>query len=581
MAEQGQLLNSWKDIAAYLERTVRTCQRLETTMGLPVHRLDGSPKAHVFAYSRELDIWLAQKAAERKQRRKARRLRLGLLAAVTVVASAAAVLIGFLGGRSRGPDAWPAPEAKSVVVLPFTDLSPAPGWAYLAEGISGAVRDSLSQLRDFRIPGLASTLAVKDKMPDVRQVARSLDVEYILDGTVQVMGDRLRISAQLVGVGDGLPLWSEPYDMRIGDALGIQDDIAWSIVSCLKAKLRPREETALHRRPTEDPEAYRIYLRGRWLLRRPDEGAPDEALSQFEEALRRDKDFALARAGVAAFYLDKAAPSLTPLVQVDPRALPAEMSEKAGPALASALAADPGLAEAHALNAAAQFWFEWNWGAAGKEFRRALELRPGDAQTRGAYAIYLLSMKRLKEARREIQLALVADPLSPLLLAYSLWIDLGSGRVEEALDEFERIERLEAASEFACTGAALAYLRQGDTKKAEEILRRAWSYSGGLMGRLDLALGACFLKRDDRRGAPNPLGSIARTRERSPISPVLIALGAAEKGDLYAAFDWLETARRERDPQMPFVRVYAECLELDLVRNPRFLAFLNSLGLPR
>ncbi|HSA95815.1 MAG TPA: tetratricopeptide repeat protein [Acidobacteriota bacterium] len=558
---------------------MRTCQRLERSMGLPVHRLDGSPKAHVFALSGELDVWLAKKADERKQQKRMTPwLRMVVLAAGAVVLAVAAALISARGLWKREPGPWPAPGSKSVAVLPFTDLSPDPGWTYVAEGVSEAIRNSFSRLRGLRVPGRDSTLAAKDSMPDVREVGRLLGVESVLDGTVQVLGGRLRVSARLVNAGDGRPIWSGPYDKRPEDILGIQDDIAWSVLTHLKVKLRGEEEKALHKRPTENGQAYEAYLKGLYMLGHPRPEAPDAALGLFEEALRGDAGFAAARAGIAAFYLNQAAPALRPLVKVDPRALSAEMSQKARAALSAALKTDPDLAEARALDAAALFWFEWDWGKAEKEFRRALELRPGDTETRGAYAVYLLSMNRLERAREEIGLALAADPLSSLLRAYSLWIDLSSGRTKEALEEFERIVQREPGFELAYTGAALTYLRQGDAKKAEETLRKAYSYPQQVPGRLDLALAACYLKRGDRQGVAYPWGSLAGTGKRPPVSPVLMALAAAEQGDLYAAFDWLERARRERDPQMPFVRVYAEGLELDLVRNPRFVAFLGSLG---
>ncbi len=569
MPDPEQMLSSWKEIAFYLKRTPRSCQRLEREMGLPVHRLDGSPKAHVFAYRYELDAWLSELGHEREKKRKRRRLLYASGAAVVVIA-VTAILTMVLGRRGASPELANVPHTKTVIVLPFDDLSPDKGAEYLANGIPEAVHDALARIRGLRMKGRTSAAAVKAQNLDVRKIAEQLEVEDVVSGTVQLAGDKLRVTVALESAENGLQLWSGTFDRKMGDIFEIQDGIAKSIVEKLGVTLLAGEKSALLERPTQNKEAYEFYLRGCNLVRRPRLGAPDEALAFFEKALHRDPDFALAYAGVALAYINMQTQFQKPPVEVFP---------KAGSAIARALTLDPDLAEGYTLDAWVKFQYEWNWEAAEKSYLRALELTPGDALTRGMYAIYLLSRRRFEEARAEIQLALTADPFMPLLNAYSMWIHMSSGRPDEVLKEFDMVQKIAPGAEFAYTGAGLADLTLGRIDEAitmfEKARRIPWN-----SGRAEAGLAACYVKKGDRKAAEALYGKLVEEEKKTFVSPVLLAFAAASLGKTDATIRWLETAIERRDPHLPLLNVYAATFVPDFAQSPRFGAILDKLRLP-
>lgn len=570
MAEQGQQLNSWKEIAAYLQRTVRTCQRLEAS-GLPVHRLDGSAKAHVFAYAKELDAWLAKKVEEERPPRRRRGLALAVVGAAAIVV--AVVLIIVKVPRARRPGTVEGTEAamRSVAVLPFRDLSPDQKWGYLAEGIAEEIHNVLEGIRGLRVCGRTSAFAAAGRNLEAREIGRLLSVQYIVEGTLQVVGERLRARARLIDAESGLEVWAEPHDRPLGDLFAIEDEIARSLAVPLSVAPLAGREAGTSRRSTADKEAYDLYLKGRYRLFRPQPESLQEALDYFEKARGRDKGFALAYAGIAWAYINMQTNFLKP---------PAEVFPKAKAAVEQALALDPGLAEAHALNAWVQFQYEWKWDEAEKSFLRALELRPGEPLTRGMHAIFLMSRRRFEEARAEIDLALATDPLTPVLYAYSMWIHVTSGRSDDVLEEFARFRRLEGDFEFAFTGAGLAYLCLGRYGEAETMFKEA-AQRPHVPGAAEVGLLVCELKKGDRRAAEAIYGRLTQARQRSvPVSSVFLGWAAAALGLADQVFEWAETAIEERDPHIPFLDDYAETFTPEFARQPRFLALLDRIGLP-
>ena len=560
MAEQGQPLSSWKEISSYLGRTVRTCQRLEAA-GLPVHRLDGSPKAHVFAYPRELDDWLARKVNERGQAGKRRHRLLFMSAATAAVAAAAAFFLIVLR---------PGPDARSIAIL-ARDLSPRRGFEYVPDQIAESIRSGLMRVEGIKVAGERSSEAVgRDRKLSERDIGRILKVANLLVVSVTVDGDDLRVIANLVSTKDGYQKWGRIYEEPFEDISGVQDRIMASIVEQLKVVLRPGDKSGPRRPLPENFIAYEFYMKGRDLLGRPWPGAPQQALGFFEQALAQAPHFALAYAGIARAYVNMVDQILVPAAEGFP---------KAGLAVKSALDLDPDLADAHALNAWLRFQYDYDGGAAEKSFRRALELKPGDALTRGTYAAFLLSRGKLKEARAEINVAIAADPLMPLLHAYAMWIHLSSGQSQEVLQEFSRVQQIEQDLEFAYFFAGLAYLDLGHLEKAEKMFERGMRLPR-TPARCDAGLLVCHLKKGEREKAEALYERMLKDREKKFVSPAMLAWGAAALGDGDGAFEWFDEAYRARDPQLLFAQVYARAFAPDISRDPRFLAVTDKLGLP-
>jgi adenylate cyclase len=561
MPEQQKILSSWKEIATYLRRTERTCQRLERGMGLPVHRLDGSPKARVFAYPHELDAWLAQKIDEHKADRKGRRLLPYLAMGAMAVAAVVAVFLIVLK---------PAPDEMSIAVL-VHDLNLEPGQEHLPDCIAEAVRCSLWKIKGLQVTGKISSDAARDRKLDDREAGRLLGVRNILNLGVQVADGNIRITAQLVNPQDGYVRWGDIYDRPARNIFAIEDELTRAIVGQLKVALESGERAVSIGPPTQDIEAYSLYQKGRFLLGRPRPETPGAALGYFRQALERDPDFALAYTGMAWVYMNMISQYL---------ARPNDVGPKAESAVKRALDLDPDLAEAHALSAWVQFVYRNDWAATESSFRKALDLRPGDAMTRGMYAFYLFTRKRYQEARSEIKRSLAADPFMPVLSSYSMWIHLYSGEGEEVLEEFRKVQMFEPDYEFSHFAAGLAYLRKGRIDESIELFTKACALLH-TNGRPEAGLAVASLKKGDRKEAGIRYTELLKEREKTGcISAINLAWIRAEMGDVEAACDWVETAIRDHDPMVPSVHIYAESMVPRLARSPRFLAILDRLHLP-
>jgi serine/threonine-protein kinase len=465
----------------------------------------------------------------------------------------------------------PSPDAlPSVAVLPFVDMSTAKDQDYFGEGLAEELIHALARLQGIRVVARTSAFALKGMKLDVREIGKMLDVRAILEGSVRKSGNRLRVTAQLVDARTGLHIWSERFDREERDVFDIQDEISLAIVEHLKVTLLSGEKKALHKRSTTDAEAYNLYLKGLYFMARPNPESIQKALDFFRQALDLDPNFALSHASIANVYFTLGNLNLAP---------PAEIFPKAKAALEKALALDPDLAEAHGLAANIAFWFEWNWAAAEKSIGRALELNPGDAMDRGMYAWMLLLMRRFEEGLAEIKRALAVDPLMPLLYAYSIGLHWIAGRSDEALADFSRVQQIEPNFGLAHVQAGYAYLRKGLIDEAIETLQKS-RHLFAPPGWAESALLICYLKKGDREKAEGILAEMLENRKKLLVSASCLAEGFAALGDLDSAFEWLETAVRERDNMAIVIPVVADFLVPELAQDPRFGAFLDRIGLP-
>jgi TolB-like protein/Tfp pilus assembly protein PilF/predicted Ser/Thr protein kinase len=474
------------------------------------------------------------------------------------------------GGR---PDeAAPAPEERpSVAVLSFVDMSPSKDQDYFGEGLAEELIHALARARGLRVAARTSAFALKGLKLDVREIGRMLGVRSILEGSVRKSGHRLRVTAQLIDAATGMHLWSERFDREERDVFDIQDEISSAIVEHLQVTLLAGETRARGKRPTDDPEAYNLYLKGLYFGARPGPESFEKALDFFGRALERDPEFAPAHAGIAFVFAGMGAINLAPATEIFP---------KARAAAERALALDPESALGHAVVAAVQYYLDLDWPAAERSFRRSLELDPSGTIARGQHAWLLLSLKRFDEATAEIHRALALDPLMPILYAWSVGIHGAAGKTDEALEDFVKLQQIDPTLGLGYFHAAMACFRHGDYDRAIEILGKGAQYASS-HGWGDELLLLCRIRKGDRAGAEEIHARLLEARKTIAVSSVTMAYCFAVLGDLDRAFEWLETAVRERDSVITVINVYTDFCAPELARDPRFGALLDRLGLPR
>jgi TolB-like protein/Tfp pilus assembly protein PilF len=420
-ASAGDRLDSWKEIASYLGREVRTAQGWEKTEGLPVHRHRHARQGSVYAFRSELDAWQRARQGHPEPPPQAAPLRRSrwsgaLLIAGSVVLSV--LVVSILASHHPLTHAEGG-TPSSIVVLPFLDLSPQKDQEYFSDGLTEEIIDALSRVPDLRVVARTTAFAFKGKPADIRQIGRQLNVGAVLEGSVRKSGDELRITAQLNRVVDGYHLWSRTYDRHLRDVFAVQSEISQAISDQLRAGPIP------HRERTENLEAYRLYQEGRYLFNQFQPPDSDyKAIERYRRAIRLDPNFAAAYAGVADAYA-----YLAENFVVAPR----EVMPKALIAAERAVALDDSSAEAHTSLGIVKLDYDRDREGAEREFLRAMRLNPGSGYTHHWYAHSLEAQGRLPEAMREMRAALDLDPLDiPInwdVASELLW----SGRYEEAL----------------------------------------------------------------------------------------------------------------------------------------------------
>ena len=475
-----------------------------------------------------------------------------------------------VGGGAAAPAARAAREAvPSIAVLPFVDMSPDRAQEYFAEGMAEEIIHALARIEGVRVVARTSSFALKARGLDVREIGRVLNVENVLEGSVRASGSRLRITAQLITADDGFHLWSERFDREAGDVFGIQDEITAAIVDRLSVALHVGERAALTKRAPVEPEAYTLYLKGRYFRHRPAADTVQAALRCFAEAIAKDPTFARAHAGIAGVWGDLAAFGLAPAAEAWP---------KARDAAERALALDRDVSDAHVVAASMALWYDWDWTAAEAGHKRALALNPGDAWARGCYGWFLLNRRRFDDCGAAIRQALSYDPLSPLLYGFAVGLHAACGRSDEAMANFQKAVELAPTFGLPYFHAGVALVSQGRFAEASDTvevgLRQGLTVFWG-----DCILGIARAKQGRCEEAGAILGRMIAQRQRADVSCASIAWVAAALGDFDAAFEWLDRGCAERDGLMPWVHVYTDIFEPALARDSRFRSVLERMRL--
>ena len=456
---------------------------------------------------------------------------------------------------------------RTIAVLPFINASSDPENEYLSDGITDELIVALAKVEGLRISSRTSVFALKGKSQDVRAIGALLGASVVLEGTVRKAGERLRITAQLTSTDDGQLLWSQRYDRTLEDVFAIQDEIANTIVSTLRATTFASLETPVARRHTENVRAHSLYLRGRHAWNKRTQEGVFEAIDFFEQAIAEDAEYALAYTGLADSFA----------LLLDYRAVPVqEWHERAKHHARKALALDESLAEAHTSLAWSLFIYDWDWDAAAQEFRRALELDPKYATAHQWHAFSLASRGRLDEALLEGHVAQELDPASVSIRRTLGWLYFYGRRYEQAKYHLSRAIEMNPEAEETYRVLGLALAMQGDLIEAERVLREAITLRGA--GAYAVAtLGYVLARAGNREAALAHLRDLEQRAATGYVSPVAFATVYLGLGDVEDALDWTERAREERRGWVTYLRVNPI---FDPVRHsPRFQALLTKMKL--
>ena len=486
----------------------------------------------------------------------------GLVAAGAVLVAA---VVGLTAREIRRDTGMDVPMGRSVAVLPFESRSTESGNEYLASGLHDEIIAQLTKLRDLRVISLNSVLGYAGTTRPLRQVGRELGVDAMLEGSVQRSGERVRVSARLVDSRTGEHLWAESYDRELDDLFAIQTEIAGAIVGALRNENVLGADRVVRGQRAVDGEAYRLYLQGRYLWNQRTEPSLTKALEFFRAAIERDPDYALAYAGLADTYLVLGGYDGVPTSQ----RLPLVASNAL-----RAIELDPTLGEPHAALAKAHDQ-AWEWDAAEREYRRALELNPGYATAYHWYSMHLRVRGRPREALAAIQKAKALDPLSLVIRVNVADTHLVLGDLRAALAEGEEILALQLSAQRGHLVLGLVNIQAGRYEEAATQLERALALGGER--RMLVSLGVAYARAGRRADALGILERMRREREEEELLGVGMAAVYTALGDHDQAFRWLEQEYAARSGALPNVRWN---VHYDSLRNdPRYHDLLRRMGL--
>ncbi|HKO95543.1 MAG TPA: protein kinase [Pyrinomonadaceae bacterium] len=459
---------------------------------------------------------------------------------------------------------------ESIAVLPFqviTAVAEGTGDEYLGVGLADALITRLSNFRRLVVRPTSSVLRYRGTENPI-EAGRELNVDYVVDGNLRRSGNRLRVTAQLLSVADGVTRWGEQFDEESNDVLQLEDSISEKVVAALLPQLSGDEQRQLSKRGTDSAEAFESYLRGRYYWNTYTEAGLAKALESYNHAIDLDPNYALAYTGIADYYNWLGVFGIRPF---------AETSVAAKRAAAKAVELDPSSAEAYSALGFATVTRDFDWAVAEGEHRRAVELNPNYATGHHWYAFHLLMVGRFEDGLREMLRARELDPLSPSILQSLGWAYYQARRFDESVSTHQKV--VETFPDFALGSMTYSWLLRhiGRTEEAVNVAEKALDSSSG--GQIFIAaLGASYAaagRQDDARAALSRLDEMATT---SYVSPYHRALVHANLGERDQAMALLQEAYATHDGWLVWLGVEPD---LDSLRDhPDFADLLRKTGNP-
>ncbi|HEX7020701.1 MAG TPA: protein kinase [Gemmatimonadaceae bacterium] len=480
----------------------------------------------------------------------------GAIIAVLAVTGIVVAKRGAIGGGSHTP--------RSIAVLPFDNLSDDKAQEYFSAGMTDELLSALSGIKQLRVAARASSYAIHNKTADLGEIGRRLNVEAVLDGTVRKDGDHVRVSAELVSVGDGFRIWSDTYDRKLTDVFSMQEEIARAIVSAVRIDLGGQAHMV--RKPTEDMAAYELYLRGRHAVDLRTAASLQQGAEYFRQATDRDPLYAKAWAGLADDYI------LQALNFYD---APADAYPKGKAAALKAVALDSTLADAYTSLGTVRFLYDRDFVGAAAAYDHAITLDPKYPVAHYFNSIFLTGRDNAR-AEREAQLAAQLDPLSPPMAQAVGMLRVSTGRYADAIAPLKAAIAVEPRYYFphAWLGMALAHAGTPAQALAEEKLAEQLNPGNALV----LAyLGEVYATTGDRASALRVVAQIDSISKTRPVCGVYVARIFDRLGDADHAFEWLDRAVAAHEGQLPQI-VWPDAFT-KINSDPRFARLVKQLGL--
>lgn len=469
--------------------------------------------------------------------------------------------LGFYLWREKPKPASDAP-IKTVAVLPFKPLVAEKRDETLELGMADALISKLSGGEEITVRPLSAVRRYDSVEQDSVTAGRELGVEAVLDGSIQISGDRVRVLARLFRVSDGKQLWTGQFDDKFTDIFTVQDSISERVAAALKIGLANREK----KRYTENVEAYQLYMKGRYHTLKLTRAETDKGIAYFQQAIELDSNYALPYLGLARAYMPMALTSGVPSWEVMPKAKAAALR---------AVEIDTSNAEAHATLGFISFWYDWDWQAAEKLYLRALELNPNSAEAHLSYAHLLSNTGRHAQALAEIKLARELDPLSLISNALEGQILFFAGNFDEALDRLQKTIDLEPSFWLSHLFISRVYSEKGMHSDAVAAAKKAGELSGNSQSDAYRAYAlAKWGKVTEARFVLKELLELSTTRYVPPYNIALVYNGLGEQEN---ALKYLEKGFAEKDVRMVFLKVEPQWNNLR--SDSRFISLLKRMRL--
>jgi eukaryotic-like serine/threonine-protein kinase len=497
------------------------------------------------------------------RRRLYRRLAIGATAIILV----GAVLLGFDVGGLRKRITENPRKIDSIAVLPFANTTKDPDTEYLSDGITQSLIDDLSQIPNLHVMAPATIFTYKGRQVDPRKVGQELHVAAVLQGNVTKFGDTLRIVTDLVNTADGTELWGAQYNRKMADVLAVQGEISREIVDKLRLRVTGEEETRLTKRLTENPEAYQLYLKGLYNTKKFTKEGLLKGQEYFEQAIAMDPNYALALDGLSYNYA----------IAEDFVSSPRDVMPKAKSSAQRAVQIDDTFGDAHANLGYAYFFYDYDFPAAEKELKRAIELSPNDSFAHQMYSWFLAAVKRSDEAIAEGQQAQKVDPLSGeanMIFGQTLYY---VHHYDQTIQQLGNTIELAPDLWISYDLLGWSYEVKGQLPEAIGEYQKARQVEGGTIKEPLASLGRAYALQGKKAEAEKVLGELKEFSNHDHVPPYYFAMIYAALGDKDQAMAALEKAYEERSW---YVVLLAVDPKVDSLRSdPRFKQLVQRVGL--